>query len=461
MKKRHQLMSLLVGAVILPMQSYAAESLNAESYVPGITHNDGAPVTGRLGKVAGKTTPIKPQGLATSRLQSLRTLRAAAVTTQAATAATVAPPVAGCADIQVGAAYNANTAPSGQTDCFEFVAADLTKTVAYVVNLPANEQHDVHLVQVNNDGTLTYLDNETGTAQSKVVEGIPPGPVRLLLLVDSQQGTGGATFQFQVTGTTGYDSYEPNDSINRPSQLTGNQLISANLDTVSDVDYYTVQVPSTQSANLITFTGTGTQTAQLLTAPNTWATLASGTTYNVSSSAGATLMLRVYNTGTSAPASQPYTLRVSDGAGTAGFYRFLDSENITHLAPSHENVARTVTPGVIAWDHTGNVRLPAGEHVTIQAYDRSTTNQLTLLTTTSGYTGADGSLSLPLNVGTCQGSGTFTGDFQTLSTPADHWRITYNPNSFAVAYTDSGALSASSSYSYFTHICTETYLGRY
>ena len=48
-----------------------------------------------------------------------------------------------------------------------------------------------------------------------------------------------------------------------------------------------------------------------------------------------------------------------------------------------------------------------------------------------------------------------------LSTPADHWRITYNPNSFAVAYTDSGALSASSSYSYFTHICTETYLGRY
>lgn len=465
MNSKFRLLSLLVGAMLVPFQAYAAQPLTAESYVPGISKNDALPAAGRVAAVAGKTTPIQSQSVLTSRLQSLRTLRGAPVSRLAvagtAAAATVAPPVAGCVDIQVGAAYNASTAPAGQTDCFEFVAPDLTKTVGYVVNLPASEEHDAHLVQVNNDGTLTYLDDDTGTAQTKIVEGTPAGPVRLLLLVDSQQGTGGATFQFQVTGTTGYDSYEPNDSILHPTQLTGNQLISANLDTVSDVDYYTVQTPSTQTANLVTFTGAGTQTAQLETAPNTWATLVSGSTYNVSASAGATLALRVYNTGTTAPASQAYTLRVSDGAGIAGFYSFLDSENITHLVPGNENVARTINGGVIAWDHTGNVRLPGGEHVTIQVFDRSTTGALTLLTTNSGYTGPDGSVTLPLNIGVCQGAGTYTQNYQTLSTPADHWQITYNPNAVAAASTDAGQYRAGSSYAYFTHICSETYLGRY
>ncbi|MFM0730346.1 hypothetical protein PQQ52_07580 [Paraburkholderia sediminicola] len=456
MKTKALFLSVLIGTAIYMPQLSWAETINAQSHTSGISVNDDTPAIARLKSAAAKPITVRPWSLPTTRFQSLRTTRDTTFT-----AATVAPPVTGCADIQVGAAYNASTAPSGQTDCFEFVAADVTKTVAYVVNLPFNEEHDAHLVQVNSDGSFTYLDDERDSSQNKIVEGIPGGPVRLLLLVDSQQGAGGATFQFQVTGTTGYDTYEPNDSILHPTQLPGNQLINANLDTVSDVDYYAIQTSSTQTANLITFTGSATQTAQLETAPNTWASLTSGTTYNVTSSAGATLLMRAYDTGTSAPAGQTYALRVSDGGGTAGFYQFTDTENITHLAPGHENVARTITPGVIAWDHTGNVRLPPGEHVTIQAYDRSTTGALTLLTTTSGYTGSTGTLVTPLNVGVCQGQGTSTGTFQTLSTPADHWQITYNPNSFAVAYTDSQALSASSSYAYFTHICTETYLGRY
>lgn len=376
-------------------------------------------------------------------------------------AATVAPPVSGCYDITLGSAYNAPTAPAGQTDCFEFVAPDATKIVGYVVNLPATEQHDVHLVQVNDDGSLVYLDNQTGDSPNKIVESIPGGPVRVLLLVDSQEGAGGATFQFQVTGTTGYDEYEPNDSILHPTVLSGDQQIDANLDTVSDFDYYAIQVPANQSSNSITFTGAGTQTAELETAPDSWATLASGTTYDVTSSAGATLMLRVYDTGSTAPASQAYSLRISDGAGLAGFYRFLDTENISHLVPNLENVARTITAGVAAWDHTGNVRLPPGEHVTVQAYDRDASGTLTLLTSTSGYTDASGNLLATLNIGTCQGSGTVTQDFQTTSSPADHWRITYNPNSFAVAFLDGQALDPGSSYAYFAHICTESYLGNY
>ncbi|KMY86570.1 hypothetical protein BUMB_03598c [Candidatus Paraburkholderia calva] len=166
------------------------------------------------------------------------------------------------------------------------------------------------------------------------------------------------TFQFQVTGSTGYDAYEPNDSILHPIQLTGNQLTNANLDTVADVDCYAIKTPSTQTITKLTFTGTGTQTAQLQTQSNTWATLTSGTSYNITSSAGATLMLRVYDTASSAAAGQTYLLRTSDGAGIAGFYQFFDTENISHLAPGHGNVARTVIPGIAAWDHTGNTRLP-------------------------------------------------------------------------------------------------------
>jgi hypothetical protein len=66
-----------------------------------------------------------------------------------------------------------------------------------------------------------------------------------------------------------------------PSQLTCNQLINANLDTVGDVDFYAIQTPSAQTASQLTFTVTGTQTAQLETQRNTWATLTSGTSYNI------------------------------------------------------------------------------------------------------------------------------------------------------------------------------------
>ncbi|WP_375509009.1 hypothetical protein [uncultured Caballeronia sp.] len=457
MTLRPILLSLLVGMSIYSI-AYAdpSETINVQSHIEGISTPDITPVIARLKEASATATTVRPWTLPSTRFRSQRTSRDTAFT-----AATVGPPVNGCADIQVGTVYNATTAPSGQTDCFEFVAPDLTKTVGYVASLPANEEHDAHLVQVNSDGSFTYLDNEIDSSQTKIVEGIPGGPVRLLLLVDSQQGTGGATFQFQVTGTTGYDSYEPNDSILHPTQLSGDQQINANLDTVSDVDYYAIQTPTAQTVNRLIFTGTGTQTAQLETAPSTWATLTSGTSYNVTSSSGATLMMRAYNTGTSAPAAQTYSIRLSDGAGIAGFYQFLDTENISHLAPNRENVARTITAGVTAYDHTGNIRLPAGEHVTIQVYDRSTTNVLTLLTTTSGVTNASGNLVTPLNIGVCQGQGTTTGNFATTSTPADHYTITYNPNSFAVAYLDNGALNPGSSYSYFNHICSETYLGRY
>lgn len=457
MKIRETILGLVFGVSICSAVAAAPlQTINIQSHVPGISTPDVTPPIARMKSAPARPIAALPFTVPSQRFQSLRTTRETTFSAQ-----TVAPPVAGCTDIAVGTVYSATTAPTGSTDCFEFVSADATKYVSYVANLPSNEEHDTHLMQVNSDGTLTYLDDERDTSQNKIVEAIPGGPVRLLLLVDSQQGAGGATFLFQVTGTTGYDAYEPNDSILRPTQLTGNQQINGNLDTVSDVDYYAVQVPSTQTANLVTFSGTGTQAAQLETAPNTWATLASGTAYNVGSSAGATLMLRVYNTGTSAPASQGYSLRVSDGQGIAGFYQFLDSENISHLAPGNQNVARTIVAGVSAWDHTGNVRLPPGEHVTIQAYDRNTDGTLSLLTTVSGYTNSSDNLLATLNIGTCQGLGTATGTFATTSVPADHWQITYNPNSFAVVFTDDQALNARASYEYFTHVCTETYLGRY
>lgn len=449
--------SATVSHVSLTAESYTAESHAAENY------------TSDLGNVAAQLKSENPQTIPPSRstvsAEALRQRQflASAQSAQAqSSATTVAPPVSGCADVTIGSAYSASTAASGSTDCFEFIAPDQTKIVADVVNLPASEEHDVHLVRVNPDSSLAYLDTEADTSPDKIVEATPGGSTRLLLLVDSQQGSGGATFQFEVFGSTGYDKYEPNDSPLEPTKLSGDQQINANLDTVSDYDYYTVKVPATQTSNLITFTGSGTQTAELETAPNTWATLASRSEYPVTTSAGATLMLRVYNTGTSAPAAQTYSLRVSDHAGIAGIYQFLDKENITHLVPNEENVARTIMVGVKAYDHTGNVRLPPGEHVIIQAYDRDSAGNPTLLTTTSGYTTVSGDLVTPLNIGDCEGPGTLTRQFHTISVPTDYWQITYNPNSYAVAYLDgnSQAQHPRSSYAYFIHICKETYLGQ-
>lgn len=377
-------------------------------------------------------------------------------------ALTVAPPVAGCYDIDLGLAYNAPTAPAGQADCFQFISSDATKIVAYVVNLPSGEQHDVYLVQVAEDGSWIPLDHQVGVASNKIVEAIPGGPVRILLLVDAQQGVGGSTFQFQVSASTGYDSFEPNDSILHPTLLVGNQYINANLDTASDFDYYSIQIPASQTVSSITFNGTGTQTAELETSPNNWMTLTPGTNYNVTTSAGATIMLRAYDTGAPASAPQPYALRVSDGNGLGGFYRFLDTENISHLAPGYENVARDITVGVTAWDHSGNTKLPPGEHITVQAYDTNiATGDITLLASVSGYTDASGNLLIPMNIGTCKGGGTLSGSYQTTSLPADHWQITYNPYSFAVAFLDNGATKSPTSFSYFTHVCNETYLGQY
>ncbi|WDD91506.1 hypothetical protein Bsp3421_001433 [Burkholderia sp. FERM BP-3421] len=456
MKKTLSLWGLLVGAALSPLSSHASVALTAQSYVPGTVANDNVPAIGnRLAALAAKGASIRPPGLPANRFEAKRTLRVAA----AQAAGPVAPPVDGCADIQVGAVYNAPTAPSGQLICAQFVAADATKTIAYVANLPANEEHDAHLVQVNADGTLTYLDNDTGTQPSKLVEGIPPGPVRLLLLVDSQQGAGGATFQFQVNNSTGYDSYEPNDAVRLATKLSGNLQINANLDTVSDFDYYTVTVPASQTASLLTFNGNGSQTAQLLTSPTTWGTLPLGTAATVTGPAGATLLLRVYNTATTAPAGQTYSLRVSDGLGTAGFYQFLDTESITHLVPNLENVARTINAGVAGWDHTGNVLLPPGERITIQVYDYNGVGQPgTLLTTAVGYTGPDGKVLVPLNIGVCKGSAVTSGQFATTSVPAQKWLISYT-GAYATAKTDSTQTTAASSTA-FVHICSETYLGQ-
>jgi hypothetical protein len=274
------------------------------------------------------------------------------------------------------------------------------------------------------------------------------------------QGAGGATFQFQVNNSTGYDAYEPNDALRHATPLNGNLQINANLDTVSDFDYYTVTVPANQTATSITFNGTGTQTAQWLSTPTTWGTLPPGTATPVTAPAGATLLMRVYDTGATAPAAQAYALRVGDALSTAGVYQFLDTESITHLVPNRVNVARTIDVGVGTWDHTGNVRQPPGERVTVQASEQDgITGNWRVLATTTAYTVANGQVLVPLKVGDCVAAGATTKAFSTRPVPSDRWRIDYNPSAKVEVTTESGNKTNSSTVN-FMHICREHYLGR-
>lgn len=456
---------LLIAACLAMSSSQAlmAETtfLTAAPYIPG----QFAPEEGshqRLSSAKNVVHLYPPMATisASNWEQMLKHSRGAQRQTTFSKAASVAPPVQGCYDVDLGPIYSAPLAPSGSLMCFQFIAPDATKIQAYVANLPVNEQHNVNLVQVNDDGSLIYLDSYPGTSTNKIVEAIPGGPVRLLLLVESQQGVGSSDFLFQILGITDYDSYEPNDSPIHPTALSGNQVISANLDTAADIDYYNITVPSTQTNNTITFSGVGTQTAELFTNSG-WASLASGSTYAVGAPGGATISLRVRNTSASAPTAQAYTLRISDGDGVAVIYQMHDEENISHLVnvlPLRENVSRTVTVGVNAWDSTGSVHLPPGEHITVAAADINANGTSTLLTTTSGYTNSFGNLLLPLNIGTCKGNRIITQEFMSTSAPADHWVISFTAaKAFAL-------LDTQQAFPYeliFWHICSESYLGRY
>jgi hypothetical protein len=465
---RKAFLLLLCGASACPTVYASSAQLIAQSEKVSLavpvadSHAAAAPAVDRLN--AASAIPVKaPAWSVRNALFESRTTTPAI----ALKADNVPPPVAGCVDISVGSVYSSGTADPGFTDCFEFVTNGATKYVATVANLPTGEEHDIHLVQVNTDGSLTYLDDERDFSQNKIVEAITGAPQRLLLLVDSESNVpGGAAFLFQVLGTTGYDAYEPNDSILHPTQFLSYKQIPANLDSTSDVDYYAIKLDPTQTSNELLFTATTTtQTAELETSPGAWATLASGTTYQYSTAAGATLTTRIYDTSTASTSTPtPYTMRVSDALGEAGVYQLLDTENISHLAPGGENVARTVTVGVEAWDHTGNIPLPPNEHMLVRVYDTNQNASPVLLTTVDGYTNQSGQLLVTLNIGGCQGGGAVDGQFHTGSVPSDNYDITFNPRAYVVASlfaNPATSLDTSSpGTSHFVHVCSETYLGR-
>ncbi|WP_132143047.1 hypothetical protein [Luteibacter rhizovicinus] len=370
-------------------------------------------------------------------------------------------PLDGCQEIDVGNTYGAPTAPTGTLRCFQFITEPSNKITVYVADLPAGEQHDVHLFEVANDGTWNPLDSVLGIDSFKVTQAIRAKPTGILLLIDAQQAVGGATFQFQATTTSKFDGWEANDSLTRATHLTGNIYLRAYLDNANDFDYYSIAPPATQSSTSLTFTGSSRQVIERQGEDGTWISLANNRKYQIRVPAGDTIHIRVYSPLGDALPEDQYWIKTSDPLNRAGIDQYSSNENLSGLAPGLPRVAREIDVGVTVWDEAGNVPQGAGEHVTIEVYDSDGRKGTpTLLAQTDGLTNAQGSFAAKLDIGPCRGPG-IEGPhrFNTYSVPAEYWDITYVPKAFVVAYTDNNRRIEWPGIVFFTHVCDERYRG--
>lgn len=153
----------------------------------------------------------------------------------------IAPPINGCIEIQTGITYQHVTAAGGQLNCYQFVANEAFKLDGIIANLPANETHDLHLMQVATDGSLSVVDTMQGPGQSKMVQ-IITTPARYVLAVSAQgNAAGGASYNIFADLISGFDAMEPNDT--RPTRVTTNTLLQGNIDNPDDLDLFHVKLP--------------------------------------------------------------------------------------------------------------------------------------------------------------------------------------------------------------------------
>lgn len=388
---------------------------------------------------------------------------------------TQAAPVAGCAEAQIGPAYDAVVESSAMTECFQFVtdaSEQAAKLNVVVAGLPLDGAHDVHLIRVNDDGTTVAAASDVSGGTYSLLQAIAPPLTRWLLMLGGQGIQPGVPFQFQAEVVANPDIYEPNDTPEHPSVLKGNQHIEATLDSASDVDLYVVSVGKQQSSARVRCAGSHDVVCEALSGGR-WVVVSNAGVIDIPATAAAPMILRVRWKEGSAQTVANYTLHTSGPAARSVISRLSSSENISHLAPGKEtpfpvpegvmpvpggaNAARQVDVTAVVFESDETTRVPAGEHVKLVAIDYDpVTDRKTILATADGYTDERGEVSARLNIGPCSGIG-MVGPIQMHrpSNHPDYWHITYVPNAYVMALLDGDGVKATPSP--FQHVCHETY----
>ncbi len=262
-------------------------------------------------------------------------------------------PIAACQQIDLGLVYSDTTPPSGSLKCYQFVVSNNAKIDSQVL-LPTG---------VNAVAMLFIVDPATGKLSSAALDtdNSPNNPLflqsmsqaaRLVLVIQSTSGTGGQALKFAAWARAGFDSYEPNDKVLKPTVAKVNQTLSANIDVAGvDQDYYLFPLNNAQTTADITINFTADQSAGIRIAKKTSAmqyAFAPETALQTSQSAKRLtingipaskpgeqygVFLRVSGVNPSAALAQPYSILVNTNDVYIADFTVNNSENISRWYP--------------------------------------------------------------------------------------------------------------------------------
>ncbi|SEO98992.1 hypothetical protein SAMN02800692_3079 [Luteibacter sp. UNC138MFCol5.1] len=379
-----------------------------------------------------------------------------------ANAQSTAPPVDGCAPMDIGPAYDASLSTGATLGCFQFVTPATPAASKVDVNLAgfrAEELHDVSLVRVDSDGSTRAAATDASMDAYRILQAISDASTRWLLLVGRPKGGEVSPFQMQVTLATGADRHEPNDAFTTMTKLEGNQRIEGNLDNAGDVDNFLITFrPEQKMANLELEAPPGVVGIVVDGAKKT-GELRGGSAFRVSSSRPVFVQIK----GGASTVGARYTIALRDPGATAVVTMVRSSENISHLAPALDstmpggaNVARVAEVEAQVFEGDRATPVGAGYVVKFEGYDVGT-NGHWLLTELTAVTDERGIARTTLNVGPCKGGAIGPITVPTRGNPPDFWDIEYNPSGAVIAWVDGSDTSDATRPLRFEHICKETF----
>lgn len=387
----------------------------------------------------------------------------------------VAPPVLGCQDIAAGTVYRDIVPPFGFFNCYQFVLNEKSKIDGQLA-LPANSNGFVGLYAVDPvTGEWLNLDSAVGPASPLVVQTVNQG-VRLVLAYQPTSGTTGVPFLFAAFNRPGFDQYEPNDKLTRPSVATMNVQVNGNIDAQGiDQDHYFFPLLGRQANGKIKVTFANTQTASIRVArrdqnnnysygpESPISPSQSGQFLTITNLPPSTneftygLLARVAGNSTAAPNAQPYTLQVRSNDSYIADFREFNNENLTRQFPYPSGLLQThsyltLTTQIRRQGSLGE-ELVDGEEVEFILVEDNTPRQSAKKITSSGSAYMNFNFSNPQCFGTIPSDSScsaFYSDFQGL------WTGRAQNGAYLIGIANSTAQVTRN----FLHVCREQYLGR-
>ncbi|ALU42984.1 hypothetical protein [Pseudoalteromonas rubra] len=143
-----------------------------------------------------------------------------------------------CPTLSTGNLYTLSGFKAGDTDCYHFEITERSKTTALLVGQTGASNINLSVLRHNDDNTYSAVGTSAnpGIDDEVIVALTEPGHYYWFFeAVESD----GSAFNFGAAVATQLDSYEFNDTVTTATQLsTGQNVITANMDSLNDIDLY-------------------------------------------------------------------------------------------------------------------------------------------------------------------------------------------------------------------------------